>query len=56
MKQFPLQYSLSLTCNYRDAGFRLHLIAAADSSRLITCYHKVKTEPEVDFLFSLQFT
>lgn len=36
-------------------GLRLHLIAPADSSRLIMCYHKVRTEPEVDFLFSLQF-
>lgn len=57
-KLFP-QNSLHALCpelviTWR-CGLRLHLIAPADSSRLIMCYHKVRTEPEVDFLFSLQF-
>ena len=39
-----------------QAAFRLRLIAPADSSRLITRYHPVGTEPEVDvsIFFAIQ--
>ena len=59
MEKLSPQNSLHALCPElvitRRCGLRLHLIAPADSSRLIMCYHKVRTEPEVDFLFSLQF-